>query len=181
MIGFDESSRILNALFEQGFTPDVKKIYLTDGNIGNALGEDFTEPGVLYGVKGTLPAIELTPAFRQQLLGVDPELIDFTYAAETYDAMVIMALAAVAADSDDPAAIAAEINGVTRDGTACTTFADCLALLGGGQDIDYNGPSGPQEFSQPGEPTTASFAVQSYAQGSNTIDDAATVYELRSL
>ena len=37
MIGFDESSRILSSLFEQGFTPDQKKIYLVDGNIGNAL------------------------------------------------------------------------------------------------------------------------------------------------
>ena len=65
MIGFDESSRILNSLFEQGFTPDEKQIYLVDGNIGNALGEDFAEPGVLAGIKGTLPAAELTDDFRQ--------------------------------------------------------------------------------------------------------------------
>ncbi len=45
LIGFDESSRILTALFEQGFTPDQKKIYLVDGNIGTPLGEDFAGPG----------------------------------------------------------------------------------------------------------------------------------------
>ena len=50
-----------------------------------------------------------------------------------------------------------------------------------GEDIDYNGPSGPQEFSQPGEPTAASFAILSYASDSNTIDDAATVYQQASL
>ena len=181
MIGFDESSRILNSLFEQGFTPDQKMIYLVDGNIGNALGEDFTEPGVLYGIKGTLPSAELTDDFRQQLLGVDPALTDFSYGPETYDAVIITALATIAAETDDPAAVAAQINGVTRDGTACETFADCLALLDAGEDIDYNGPSGPQEFSQPGEPTAASFAIMSYAEDSNTIDDAATVYQQASL
>jgi branched-chain amino acid transport system substrate-binding protein len=144
MIGFEESGRILSSLFEQGFTPDEKQIYLVDGNIGNALGEDFAEPGALVGIKGTLPSAELTGEFQDRLLGVDPALTDFSYSAETYDAIIISALAAVAADTDDPAAIAAQINGVTRDGEACETYADCLALLEEGEDIDYNGPSGPQ-------------------------------------
>jgi branched-chain amino acid transport system substrate-binding protein len=180
MIGFDESSRILSSLFEQGFTPDEKQIYLVDGNIGNALGEDFSEPGTLVGVRGTLPSAELTDDFRERLLGVDPELVDYSYSAETYDAIVITALAAIAAESDDPAAIATQINGITREGEACETFEDCLALLEDGEDIDYNGPSGPQEFSQPGEPTAASFAIMSYGDD-NQIDDEATEYRQASL
>src|SRR5262245_10566328 len=180
MIGFDESSRILSSLFEQGFTPDQKKIYLVDGNIGNALGEDFTEPGTLVGIKGTLPSAELTDDFRSRLLATDPSLVDFSYSAETYDAVAIMALAAIAADTDDPAAIAAQINGITRDGEACETFADCAALLADGTDIDYNGPSGPQEFSQPGEPTAASFAIMSYGDN-NQIDESLTEFRQASL
>ena len=180
MIGFDESSRILSSLFEQGFTPDQKKIYLVDGNIGNALGEDFTEPGTLVGIKGTLPSAELTDDFRSRLLATDPSLVDFSYSAETYDAVVIMALAAIAADTDDPAAVAAQINGITRDGEACETFADCAALLADGTDIDYNGPSGPQEFSQPGEPTAASFAIMSYGDD-NQIDESLTEFRQASL
>ena len=180
MIGFDESSRILSSLFEQGFTPDQKKIYLVDGNIGNALGEDFTEPGTLVGIKGTLPSAELTDDFRSRLLATDPSLVDFSYSAETYDAVVIMALAAIAADTDDPAAVAAQINGITRDGEACETFADCAALLADGTDIDYNGPSGPQEFSQPGEPTAASFAIMAYGDD-NQIDESLTEFRQASL
>ena len=180
MIGFDESSRILSSLFEQGFTPDQKKIYLVDGNIGNALGEDFTEPGTLVGIKGTLPSAELTGDFRSRLLAIDPALVDFSYSAETYDAIVIMALAAIAADTDDPAAVAAQINGITRDGEACETFADCAALLAEGTDIDYNGPSGPQEFSQPGEPTAASFAIMAYGDD-NQIDESLTEFRQASL
>ncbi len=180
MIGFEESGRILSSLFEQGFTPDAKQIYLVDGNIGNALGEDFADPGALVGVKGTLPAAELTEDFRSQLLETDPALVDFSYGPETYDTLIITALAAIAADTDDPAAIAAQINGITREGEACETFADCVALLEAGDDIDYNGPSGPQEFSQPGEPTAASFAIMTYAED-NTIDDEATEFRQASL
>ena len=39
VIGFEESAQILTALFEQGMGD--KNIYLVDGNIGNALGENF--------------------------------------------------------------------------------------------------------------------------------------------
>jgi branched-chain amino acid transport system substrate-binding protein len=180
MIGFDESSRILSSLFEQGFTPDQKKIYLVDGNIGNALGEDFTDPGTLVGIKGTLPSAEVTQAFRERLATIDSGLIDLSYGPETYDAVVISALATIEADSDDPAQVAAHINGITRDGTECTTFEDCVALLEDGEDIDYNGPSGPQDFSQPGEPTAASFAVMSYGED-NKIDEEATEYRTAQL
>jgi ABC-type branched-subunit amino acid transport system substrate-binding protein len=179
MIGFDESSRILNSLFEQGFTPDQKAIYLVDGNIGNALGEDFTQPGTLVGVKGTLPSTELTQGFRDRLLGVDPGLVDFSYSAESYDAVVITVLAAAIAETDDPAVVATQINGVTREGEACETFEDCMALVDAGEDIDYNGPSGPQEFSLPGEPTAASFAVMSYGDD-NQIDESLTEFRQAS-
>jgi hypothetical protein len=179
MIGFDESSRILNALFEQGFTPDEKAIYLVDGNIGNALGEDFAEPGTLVGIKGTLPSAELTDDFRNRLLEVDPDLVDYSYSAETFDAVIITALAAAIAETDDPAAVAAAINGVTREGQECETFEDCIALVDEGEDIDYNGPSGPQEFSQPGEPTAASFAIMSYGDD-NQIDESLTEFRQAS-
>jgi ABC-type branched-subunit amino acid transport system substrate-binding protein len=180
LIGFVESSRILSALIEQGFTPQDKKIYMVDGNIGDAFGENFTEEGALTGVRGTLPAAEITDDFRARLDEVDPNLEDYSYGPETYDAVIISALATVAADTDDPAAVAREINGVTRDGEACETFSDCVALIQDGTDIDYNGPSGPQDFSQPGEPTAASFLIQSYGDN-NRIDDSLDEYRQASL
>jgi branched-chain amino acid transport system substrate-binding protein len=176
MVGFEESAGILNALFEQGFTADQKQIYLVDGNIGNALGENFTEQGVLVGVKGTLPAVELQADFKAKLDSTYPGLTDYSYGPETYDAVIIIALASQAAGTDNPSEVAAKINGVTRDGEKCASFADCKALLDGGADIDYDGPSGPQSFSLAGEPTEASFAVQTYGQD-NQIDAAATEYQ----
>jgi branched-chain amino acid transport system substrate-binding protein len=89
--------------------------------------------------------------------------------------MIIGALAAEVAGTDDPAQVAANINGVTREGEECTTFEECKQLIADGEDIDYNGPSGPQEFSQPGEPTAASFAVLSYGDD-NQLDESLTEF-----
>jgi branched-chain amino acid transport system substrate-binding protein len=162
IIGFEETSRILTSLFEAGFTPESgKRIYLVDGNVGNALGEQLPA-GSMEGIRGTLPAAEITGDFQDRLLAVDPELIDFSYGPETYDAVIIVALAAAIAGTDDPAQVAAAINGVTRDGETCETFADCLALVEAGTDIDYDGPSGPQTFGPEGEPTEASFKILTY-------------------
>jgi hypothetical protein len=41
LISFDEGSRILRSAVEKGIGPTVKKWYGTDGNMGNALGENF--------------------------------------------------------------------------------------------------------------------------------------------
>jgi len=41
LISFDEGSRILRTAVEQGIGPAAKNYYGTDGNMGNALGENF--------------------------------------------------------------------------------------------------------------------------------------------
>ena len=41
LISFDEGSRILRSAVEKGIGPTVKLWYGTDGNMGNALGENF--------------------------------------------------------------------------------------------------------------------------------------------
>ena len=91
------------------------------------------------------------------MLGVDPDLVDFSYAAESYDTVVIMSLAATVAGSTDGVAMAAEINDVTRGGEKCTSYAECLPLAQAGTDFDYDGVSGPLEFRDEGEPTQASI------------------------
>ena len=159
VIGFEETSKILTSLFEGGITAD--RIYGTDGNMGNALAANFDDPSVVAGMKGTLPGVDVNSLgdFRDQLLEVDPALEDFSYSAESYDAIVVMALAAAVAGTDDGVAVAAEINDVTRGGEKCTTYADCLALAEAGTDFDYDGVSGPLEFIDEGEPSQASILI----------------------
>lgn len=178
LIGFDESTQIIKELIAKGIGPQEVPLYLVDGNIGNALGENFTTE--LAGVKGTLPSAEVTEEFKSQMLEIDPDLKDFSYGPETYDAIIITALAAAEACSDDPEAIAAEINGVTKDGTKCSTFEECAKLIEEGEDIDYEGVGGPYTFGDAGEPTEASFAIMQYGPDSQ-IDDSLTEYRFAKI
>jgi len=77
-------------------------------------------------------------------------------------------------------AVAAEINGVTRDGTVCTSFSECQQLVADGEDIDYDGAGGPYTFGDAGEPTEASFSIQTYGPD-NQIDEDATTYQFAAI
>ena len=161
LIGFEESAKVMGSMVSAGIGPQETPLYLVDGNLSNTIGDDLP-PGTLEGTKGSLPGAEATPEFRERLLEVDPDLKDYAYAAESYDAVITSALAAIAAGSDAGEAIAAELPGVTRDGTECTTFEECKTLLDDGEDIDYNGISGPIELSEKGDPTSAIVGIYSY-------------------
>jgi ABC-type branched-subunit amino acid transport system substrate-binding protein len=171
LIGFDESAKVITELIEQGVGPQDKPLYLVDGNTGNALGEQIKQEGALEGVKGTIPGAEQTDAFKDRLLEVDPKLKDFSYAPESYDAVIVIALAAVAADSDAGTDVGAEIPGVTREGTKCTEFKECADLLADGEDIDYDGVSGPIEMDDAGDPTEASIGVYTFGPDNQLLPD----------
>jgi hypothetical protein len=144
---------------------------------GGTDGEEAT--GSLAGWRGTLPQPETTPeveAFTDRLLEQDPDLQDFNYGPESYDAVIVTVLAAQIA-GDDGSAHAAEIVNVTTGGEQCSTYADCLALIEGGTtDIDYDGVSGPHEFSGNGEPTLGSYAVKQFGED-NRLDESLTEFK----
>jgi len=161
VIGFAETQKIIPELIKQGIGPDTKKIYFVDGNLAD-YSEAF-DPGVLGpNVKGTLPGVAATEELKQQLLTVNPDLDNFSYAAESYDATVLAGLAAIAADSDAGPAIAAELVGVSKDGAKCDSFEKCKQLLQDGEDIDYEGFSGPVNFLENGDPGVAFIGIYQY-------------------
>lgn len=164
LIGFAETVQIVNEMVAQGLQPGTEEgevpTYFVDGNLADY--SDDLPAGTLEGNKGTLPGAEAPEEFRDRLLEVDSSLTEFSYAAESYDAAIVIALGAVAAQSDAGTAIAAELPGVTREGTECTTYADCVALLEEGEDIDYNGVSGPIELSDAGDPQEATIGIFEY-------------------
>lgn len=123
--------------------------------------------GTLSGMKGTTPLVDLGDEFKERLKSVDPNLSDFNYAAESYDAAIVIALAAAEAKTDG-IAYADKINGITREGEKCTDFKSCNDLIADGKDADYDGASGPLEFSGNGEPTKASYGILQF--GTNGCD-----------
>jgi ABC-type branched-subunit amino acid transport system substrate-binding protein len=152
-------------------------VYGADGNINNSLGADFSEPNALAGMRGTVVLTELGQEFRDKLLAIDPELINFNTAGETYDAVVITALAAQLAGSNQATTFAPYVNGVTFGGETCTDFASCSEIIAAGGNPDYDGISGPLGFTDAGEPSQSSYAIEGFAED-NTIDEANIEYRL---
>ncbi|MCW2683129.1 MAG: ABC-type branched-chain amino acid transport system periplasmic component-like protein [Blastococcus sp.] len=152
-------------------------VYGSDGNMGNALGKDFSEKGALDGMKGTTPLTDISQDFKDRLLETDPALQDFNYGAETYDAAVIIALASQMAGTNDANVFKEYVNGVTFGGDPCTDFASCLEIINGGGNPDYDGPSGPLSFADAGEPAQGSYGILQFGPD-NAIDDDATEYTL---
>jgi len=136
-------------------------IYFVDGNTAD-YSKDF-DAGVLEGVKATFPGAELGDDFKKRLSEVDTSLKDFTYGPESYDGVIVAALAAAIAENDNSKAIAEEMQNASAEGEKCTTYADCLKLIDAGTDIDYEGVSGPINFNGTGSPSSATIGIFEYA------------------
>ncbi|MDP5182896.1 ABC transporter substrate-binding protein [Blastococcus sp. BMG 814] len=175
--GGDEDGGTTDAGGDTGGGEKQVNVYGTDGNMGNALGESFTTEGALAGMRGTTPLTDLGTEFQERLLAVDPNLQDFNYSAETYDAIIISALASVLAGSTVPTEFAPYINGVTFGGEACDSFSSCLDIINAGGNPDYDGVSGPLSFTEPGEPAQASFGILEFGQD-NALDEGQTTFEI---
>jgi branched-chain amino acid transport system substrate-binding protein len=162
VIGFDESARILQAMIESGIGPDDINVYGVDGNASPELAESVNpdDPAVLQGMRGTEPSQEVNPEFRDRLVEFRPDLDVFSFSSQAYDATILIALAALVAESDAPGDIAPEINALTREGgTECDSFADCADLIADGETITYNGVLGVLEFLDEGEPSRGVYDV----------------------
>ena len=165
MITFDQFATIAPLAVNSGLS--AENFYLVDGNTSQ-WGTDVTVS--LEGAKGTAPGPALTDDFQERLNDAwtaegNSDLEDWLYAAESYDATVLLALAALAAGSVDPADIAAklqEVSGGTDGGEKCESFADCAAIILDGGVADYDGYSGPVTFDENGDPTEASIGIFEY-------------------
>lgn len=158
LISFDEAKKVVPEMVKQKI--DMKKVYFVDGNLAD-YSKDFKK-GTLTGAKGTLPGVVASDDFKVKLKTVDPKLTEFAYAPESYDAVVLTALAAEAAKDDSGTAIGSKLVEVSKGGTKCTTFEECVKLVKAGTDIDYDGVSGPVEFSEKGDPTEATIGIYQY-------------------
>ncbi|MGF3055945.1 ABC transporter substrate-binding protein [Microbacterium sp. YY-01] len=165
VVSFDQFKTIAPLLVNAGIKGD--QFYMVDGNVSQ-YGDEM--PVSLEGAQGTKPGPALEDDFTDRLqaywtgLG-NSEVKDFTYAAESYDAVILMALAAMAANSTEGTDIAAkmqEVSGGSGDGTPCTSFADCAQIIVDGGTADYNGYSGDVTFNEHGDPNGAAIGLFKY-------------------
>jgi branched-chain amino acid transport system substrate-binding protein len=159
LVAFEETTKIVPQLIAKGVGPQDVQLYFVDGNTADYSSENFD----LAGVKGTIPVpAEVDESFNDRLLEINPKLKDFSYSAQSYDAVVIIALAAIAAGDDSGEAVGANIIDVTKEGTQCSSFEECAKLLEEGEDIDYEGASGPTDMNDTGSPASGTIGVQLY-------------------
>ena len=166
VITFDEGVKLIQEMIKQGVGPQQVKVYLVDGNLSTTAFADFPA-GTMTGVVGTVPSgdADLT-AFNAKLDTINPNLEDYTYGAQSYDGIILLALAAEAAGCADGRSLADNLPAVAAGGEKCTTYADCLAILKNGGDVDFDGVTGPLEFNSAGDPKFGTIAINQYS--SNT-------------
>ncbi len=169
VLAFDETKTIVPALIDAGFSNSG--LYFTDGNLAD-YSADF-EAGLIEGSKGTLPGPPAdtisddykTRANELWIANGGEELTSWAYSTESYDAVVLLALAALAAGSTDSAAMAAkmsEVSGYTGGGTKCGTFAECAEIINGGGVADYDGLSGGIALNEAGDPTETAIGIYQF-------------------
>ena len=167
LITFDEVKTIVPELVSQ-FPAD--KLYFVDGNLTD-YSADFPA-GTLKGAKGTYPGVNeakigdfLKKMNDNWVARGNEELKLAAYGPESFDAVVLLALAALEARSTEGANISvklSEVSGGTGGGTKCSTFAECADIINGGGTADYDGPSGPITLNEVGDPTDGNILIQQF-------------------
>ncbi|GGH40789.1 ABC transporter substrate-binding protein [Microbacterium album] len=167
IVSYDQFATIAPLLGNAGV--DTGSLYLVDGNL-----KDWPVlPVDLAGSKGTRAGAELPDDFLDQLnevwtAGGNDPIDAVTYSAEAYDAVILIALAALKAVSVEGADIAAaltEVSGGSGDGEKCTSFAECAEIINAGNVADYDGYSGEITFDEDNDPKGAAIGVYEFADG----------------
>ncbi|MGB2850243.1 MAG: ABC transporter substrate-binding protein [Solirubrobacterales bacterium] len=156
---------------------DATKLYTADGLAFDKI-PDTIPSDALDGANGTRPATpegsDVASAFNT--LYADSSLSPKernTFDAQNFDAVSLCVLAAVAAGSSDGADIQAQIQNVASapgDKYDYTNMSDAITALQNGDDIDFDGVSGPLDLDDNGDPTVATYEVFNYDGGKLVVD-----------
>jgi branched-chain amino acid transport system substrate-binding protein len=179
LVGFDETTKVAQELIKQGVGPTVLRTYLVDGNLSSKAYAGLP-PGTMskagFEVQGTTPGTLATVSFKAALATVNPNLTDYSYAPESYDAAILIALAAEQAHSVKGTDIATHLitvsgGGAGASGTKCNTYRECKVLLDAGKNINYEGQSGPIDFNKFGDPSVATMGLYKYVSNSKYVPE----------
>ena len=160
IISYEEAKQIIPELQAQGF--DLSKIYLVDGN---TVPYPEFDAGILEGAQGTTPGRATVGDFKDALLAADDTASkSLAFAPESYDAVILVALAAERGGATDTQTIVDNLHAVSGadGGETCETYADCVALLQDDKDIHYQGQAGGGPLNEDNEPSSALIGIYQY-------------------
>ena len=180
VIAFDQTKPLLKALASAGVNTkklyfvdgNTKKLYFVDGNTSDYSSE--LDAGLLEGSKGTIPGVNPSDDFVKRLESTGVDLKNTTtYGAETYDGIILAALAAQKGGSADGKTIQANmaaVSGSTK-GEKCDSYKACVALLKDGKEIQYQGQTSIGAFNDAHDPSSASIGVYKYDADNKPVFD----------
>lgn len=158
-VGFPETgTSIMQAFAEQGTLGEVP-ILITDGLATEEFPPLLADAGIdAQDVRGTRPFSEgagtefYTTSYGEQFDGEEPGI----FSANTYDAVMLAALAAAAAGDTSGQAIQENLTDVSEGGAEITgeTICDGLEQAANGDDVNYEGAAGSQNFDENGDVTS---------------------------
>ncbi len=163
LIAFDRAPIVIGHKIEAGIGPRSVPLFISAATAGETWKDvDPDNPGVLEGSKVMAPSDRPQhgeETFGDRFAAYAGEGIEGNFSTHSYDALVVVALASLVAGSTEAADYAGAINDITRGGTKCNTYASCAKLIHRGENIDYDGASGPLDFTENGEPSVAGYDV----------------------
>jgi ABC-type branched-subunit amino acid transport system substrate-binding protein len=151
---------------------DPGKTFATDGLRDSSLPQDVGRQATA-GMRGTAPVppegAQAAQAFgtifdQRAKAGVERQTFD----AHAFDAVILAFLAAAAANSSDPADMLEEMQAVSGPPGDPYTFEQlgtALTALANGEEIDYQGASGPIDWDANGDPTAATYELWRFESG----------------
>lgn len=135
----------------------AERLWITSGSVA-----DYSQAlpaGTLAGARGLLDGTTLDSELAAVIRREDPGLRSLRFAAEAYDAVVLAALAAIVAGDDAGASIGGALVDVSIGGIKCSSFGECVDVLGTQDDIDYDGLSGSVNLDAAGDPERGTFTL----------------------
>ena len=154
---------------------DPARTWTADGLRNTELPADVGEQAT-NGMKGTAPTSEGAPA-GDAFGSLWEERVDIprqTFDAQAFDAVIVAFLAALKAGSAEGEAIRDNMQDVSGPGGQQYTFeqlADAIRAILNGEDIDYQGASGPLDFDENGDPGAALYEVWQFEGNEITTQD----------
>ena len=155
----------------------IDQFIFADGLKSQEMFDSLNEQhaGAFEGMYGTGHAYPPTPEFSSAYEAEYGEPPSLPYIAETYDAVVSIALAAAAAGSTDSAAIRDALRGVACPpgpsvGAGATAIAQGLQLAAAGEHFDYEGGTGSLEFNEYGDGARGTVEIWKIQSGQVVTD-----------